>query len=215
MKWEIITNYIISLVKNNKGEKEMYKQLDIFSYVPEKQNTSSIQKKLNIGDYVGKLVLGEVVKGKITNIEGSSDNFFYRTDNGCFTADARTDFEQMEKEAEEIRKQHKIIEIDKLDKFFAVEYPPRECDGYIMRAMVGIYNGMLFWKDDYTYQFLEPVANEKELNKKYEKKVFDITHWSDKKERIHTVLDKPLSIKRLYWSKKGFYTEAPYVTHNG
>ena len=193
----------------------MYQQLDIFSYLkPQEQSEKPKNNRLNVGDKVGKLVLGDVIIGTIYKVEGNEKHFFYRTDKGCFNPNDRTDFEQMEKEAEEIRKQYKTIEIDKFDKFFAIEYPPRECDGYILNAMVGIYKGMLFWKEDYTYQFLEPVRN---IEKAYKDKILRITHdtFGEKKERNYKVLDNPLPVKRLYYSNSSkLYSEAQYVLFN-
>ena len=193
----------------------MYEQLDIFSYLePQQQSEEPKYNRLNVGDKIGNLVLGEVIIGTIYKVEGNEKHFFYRTDKGCFNPNDRTDFEQMEKEAEEIRKQYKTIEIDKFDKFFAIEYPPRECDGHILNAMVGIYKGMLFWKEDYTYQFLEPVKN---LEKAYNDKILRITHdtFGEKKERNYKVLDNPLPVKRLYYSNSSkLYSEAQYVLFN-
>ena len=193
----------------------MYDQLDIFSYLePQEQSEEPKYNRLNVGDKIGNLVLGEVIIGTIYKVEGNEKHFFYRTDKGCFNPNDRTDFEQMEKEAEEIRKQYKTIEIDKFDKFFAIEYPPRECDGHILNTMAGIYKGMLFWKEDYTYQFLEPVKN---LEKAYNDKILRITHdtFGEKKERNYKVLDNPLPVKRLYYSNSSkLYSEAQYVLFN-
>lgn len=193
----------------------MYDQLDIFSYLePQEQLEEPKYNRLNVGDKIGNLVLGEVIIGTIYKVEGNEKHFFYRTDKGCFNPNDRTDFEQMEKEAEEIRKQYKTIEIDKFDKFFAIEYPPRECDGHILNAMAGIYKGMLFWKEDYTYQFLEPVKN---LEKAYNDKILRITHdtFGEKKERNYKVLDNPLPVKRLYYSNSSkLYSEAQYALFN-
>ena len=80
--------------------------------------------------------------------------------------------------------------------------------------MVGIYKGMLFWKEDYTYQFLEPVKN---LEKAYNDKILRITHdtFGEKKERNYKVLDNPLPVKRLYYSNSSkLYSEAQYVLFN-
>ena len=193
----------------------MYDQLDIFSYLePQEQLEEPKYNRLNVGDKIGNLVLGEVIIGTIYKVEGNEKHFFYRTDKGCFNPNDRTDFEQMEKEAEEIRKQYKTIEIYKFDKFFAIEYPPRECDGHILNAMAGIYKGMLFWKEDYTYQFLEPVKN---LEKAYNDKILRITHdtFGEKKERNYKVLDNPLPVKRLYYSNSSkLYSEAQYALFN-
>ena len=191
-------------------------QLSIFDFLNSetpKENPKT-PKRLNIGDKVGRVVLGDVIIGIIYAIEGNDVNFFYRTDKGCFNAECRIDIEQMQIEAEEVRKQFDTILIDKFDKFFAVEYPPRECDGHIMYAMVGIYKGMLFWKEDYTYQFLETVKN---VEKAYKEKVFKITHewYGDKQERDYKVLEKPIPVKTLYYSNsRKCYAEAGYVEHN-
>lgn len=193
----------------------MQGQLDIFSYLEQQEEIPEpSNSRLHIGDYIGRLVLGEIEKGRITKIEGNDTHFFYRTDRGiCFNSDDRTDFEQMEIEAQEIRKLYKTIEIDKFDRFCAVQYPPRKCDGHILYAMVGIYNGMLYWKEDITYQFLEPVKN---LEKAYKDKVFSITHNSvNKEERPYTLLTEPIQTERLYWSIHGYYASARYVETNG
>ena len=193
----------------------MYQQLDIFDFMKEETDEKPIIKRLSVGDYIGKLVLGEIRKGKITKVEGNEKYFFYRTDLGiCFNKTDRTDFDQMEKEAEEIRKRYKTIEIDHFDKFFAVEYPPRECDGRILYAMVGIYNDMLFYEEDMTYQFMEIPKN---IEKAYKEKCFKITHewYGEKLERPHKILDEPIPTRRLYWSKHGFYADAEYVDANG
>ncbi len=194
----------------------MYEQLDIFSILEaQKEPEEPKCERLNVGDRIGRLVLGEVEIGTIYKIEGNKKHFFYRTDKGCFDPqEARTDFEQMEQEAKRIRDQYKTIEIDKFDNFFAIEYPPRQCDGYVPFAMVGVYHVMLFWKEEYTYQFLEPVKN---LEKAYEDKVFKITHdcIGEKKERDYKILDKPIPIKRMYYSNsRKIYSEAGYVQHN-
>lgn len=190
-------------------------QLDIFSlFEPQGHLAKQKHRRLDAGDRIGRVVLGEVEIGTIYKVEGNEKYFFYRTDKGCFNASDRTDFGQMEKEAEENRKRYKTIEIDKFDKFFAVRYPPKEHNGYALCAMAGIFQGMLFWKEDVTYQFLEPVKN---LEKEYEKKIFEITHewFGERKEREYESLDKPISTKRLYYSNSmKRYSEANYVLYN-
>lgn len=193
----------------------MYKQLDIFSFLePKEVVVKPKYKRLGVGDKIGKLVLGEVIIGTIYKVEENDKYFFYRTDKGCFDPSDRTDFEQMEIEAEEIRKQYKTLEIDHFDRFFAIKYPPRECDGHVLTAMAGIYNDMLFWKEDVTYQFLKEVKN---IEKAYGEKIFKITHewWGEKAELDYEVLSEPLPTKRLYYSNTtNRYSEANYVLYN-
>lgn len=142
--------------------------------------------------------------------------FIALTKGFCFDRSDRTDFEQMEREAEEIREQHKTLEIkpDDFEKFFAVKYPPRECDGHILYAMVAIYQDMLFWKEEVTYQFLE---KPKDLEKAYKEKAKRITHMYsfDEDERAYEVLDEPIQIHRLYYSKsRDLHADAKYVLNN-
>lgn len=190
----------------------MYEQLSLFDLLKPGEENPGL-KKLSVGDKIGRIVLGEVETGVIYKVEGNDKHFFYWTDKGCFNPTDRTDFKQMETEAREIRKRYETIEIDRFDKFFAVEYPPRDCDGRVLYAMAGAYNGMLFWKEEITYQFLEPVKN---LEKEYAKKIHDITHnWFDQSEREYKVLNNPIETKRLYFSKaRGVYAEANYVLYN-
>jgi len=196
----------------------MYEQLDIFSLMENKEEKEPPKyPRLKVGDKIGKLVLGEVKIATITKVEGNESSWFYRTDRGiCYSMSDRTDFDQMQKEAEEIKKRYKTIEIgsSKLDKFFTVKYPPRWCDGHVSYAMVAIYKDMLFWKEDVTYQFLEKPKN---LEKAYGQKVKDITYlypW-DKGEREYERLSEPIPIHRLYYSKgKDLYADAEYVLYN-
>lgn len=188
-------------------------QMSIFDFMQDsKQIKSDKPEKLSVGDLVGRVVLGEVIKARITEVEGNDEYWFYRTDTGgCFKAGCRTDIEQMEVEAEQERRKYKTIEIDSFDKFFAVQYPPRDCDGHIMYGMVGITQGMLFYKEDCTYQFLKPCKN---LEKEYKDMVFKLTHrFGDEIE--YKELSEPIPTKRLYWSENGFYTDAEYVKWNG
>lgn len=196
----------------------MYEQLDIFSLMENKEEKEPPKyQRLKVGDKIGKLVLGEVKVATITKVDGNEISWFYRTETGtCYSMSDRTDFDQMKKEAEEIRKKYQTIEIDssKFDKFFAVKYPPRWCDGHVSYAMVAIYQDMLFWKEDVTYQFLEKPKN---LEKAYKEKANSITHlysW-DKNEREYEVLDSPIPVHRLYYSKgKDLYADAEYVLNN-
>ncbi len=198
----------------------MYEQLDIFAYLQgqaeegDQKGSSTAAHPLCVGDRIGRLVLGEIEAGRITEVVGDERNFFYRTDRGCFGADGRTDFAQMEREAEEIRKRHRTIEIDSFDRFLAVEYPPAARGRKPAHAMAGVFRGMLFWKEECTFQFLEPV---KDIEKAYRKKVHDITHcnWGSREGREYTVLAGPIKTDRLYWSRHGFYASARYVEVNG
>lgn len=191
-------------------------QLSIFEYLESQKPKKNPPKyeRLKVGDKVGRIVLGEVETATITEVEGNDIYFFYRTDKySCFDAGSRTDIEQMELEAEEERKKYKTIEIDHFDKFFAVEYPPRICDGRALNAMVGIFKDMVFWKHDCTYQFLVPCKN---VEKEYKKRIFEITHDAvSKKELVYTILENPIATKRLYWSNVGkCYSDARYVQYN-
>lgn len=64
---------------------------------------------------------------------------------------------------------------------------------------------MLFWKEDYTYQFLEPYSSKKALDKAYN------MHKSKILEGDYELIPDQLPIKELYWSNHGFYADARYV----
>lgn len=187
----------------------MYEQLDIFAYLQgqaeegNQKGSSTAAHPLRVGDRIGRLVLGEVETGRITEVVQNGRDFFYRTD-----------FTQMEREAEEIRKRHKTIKIDGFDRFLAVEYRPEGQVRKPTNAMAGICQGMLFWKEECSFQFLEPV---RDIEKAYRKKIYGMTHWcwGNKGEREYTVLAEPIKTNRLYWSRHGFYAGARYVEVNG
>lgn len=93
-----------------------------------------------------------------------------------------------------------------------VEYEPRQCDGKILWAQIGIFENMLFWKEDITYQFLVPFESEKKMLKEYEKKkkiILDCTY------RKVSAIEEEKPMRRLYWSKHGFYADAEYVKNEG
>lgn len=167
---------------------------------------------LGVGDEIGRVVLGELRIAKITKIEGLPRFPFYRTDSGsCYS------YEEGLKTIDELRKlaaieitKYKTIQPHDLAERITVEYAPRNCDGRVGWAQIGIYENMLFWKEDCTYQFLEPYSNEKELINAYKKR----------KEKILRVKYKIVSeeheMRRLYWSARNqFYADAEYVQFNG
>jgi len=165
-----------------------------------------------VGTRIGKVVGGEVETATILKVDGSGKYPFYRTDNACYSvAEARTDFEQMEKEAVENRKQYEYIEInvDELENLFICEYPPRESDGHIMYGMVAVYHGMLYWKEDMTYQFLDAV---KDIKKAYKKKKKELITDIWEKEREYKELEViPFEVKRMYKKKEDRYADIRYM----
>ena len=82
-----------------------------------------------------------------------------------------------------------------------VIYKPRQCDGKVLWAQIGILDNMLFWKEDVTYQFLEPYDSEKKLRKAYEKHKEKIL---DKRYGEFEIVDQEHEMRRLYWSKHRF-----------
>lgn len=190
-----------------------YKQLDIFSYLqPEKE--IKIKQTLSVGDKIGRIVLGEARIATITKVEGLPYYPFYRTDSGgCYSYDeGLQDINELIRIADEERKKYKTIVPFNLSERITVEYDPRECDGVVLWAQIGIFENMLFWKEDITYQFCVPFDSEKKLKKEYEKhkkKILDDTYCA-----VH-VLDEEKPMRRLYWSNHGLYADAEYVSTNG
>lgn len=190
-----------------------YEQLDIFSFLEQEKH----QKKpniLSVGDRIARNVLGETEIAIITKVDGLPDYPFYRTDRGiCYSyEEGLSDVNELLRIAEEERKKYKtIIPCNLIDRI-TVEYEPRKCDGKVLWAQIGIYENMLFWEEDMTYQFCIPFDDEKKLRKEYEnhrKEIMD-----DKYCAVH-ILTEEKPMRRLYWSNKGYYADAEYVRTNG
>lgn len=190
-----------------------YEQLDIFSFLQPKEE-NQIKQTLSVGDKIGRIVLGEVRIATITKVEGLPDYPFYRTDSGgCYTyEEGLQNIGELIQTADRERKKYKTIVPRNLLERITVEYEPRKCDGAVLWAQIGIFENMLFWKEDITYQFCEPFDNGKKLRKEYEKhrkKILDDTH-----KALRILKDEKL-MRRLYWSKHGYYADAEYVSTNG
>lgn len=190
-----------------------YEQLDIFSYLQPKEEIQ-VKKTLSVGDKIGRNILGETRIATVTKIEGLPDYPFYRTDSGCCYSydDGLQDIKELLQTADEERKKYKTIVPCNLSERITVEYEPRKCDGAVLWAQIGIFENMLFWKEKMTYQFCVPFDNEKKLRKEYEKhrkEILDDTYCA-----VHLLEDeKPM--RRLYWSRHGYYADAEYVQTNG
>lgn len=191
----------------------MYRQLDIFDLLSSNKSEQNLGRVLSVGDKIGRVVLGECRIATITEVEGNDKYRFYRTDQCCYSIEeGYRDIPDMIAESEENRKKYKTIIPKDLSERITVEYEPRDCDGKILWAQIGIIGNMLFWKENVTYQFLEPYENEKKLKKEYEKHRKIIMEQTCQKYRI---LEEEKPMRRLYWSKHGFYADAEYVEHNG
>lgn len=193
----------------------MYEQLSLFDFMYDpKPEISHPNKILNIGDKIGRVVLGECRVATITKVEGLPDYPFYRTDSGgCYSIEeGEKSIDELLSIAEENRKKYKTIIPKNLSKLFAVEYEPRECDGVVLWAQIGILDNMLFWKENITYQFLEPYESEKKLMKAYKEHKKRIIEDGYGKIKI---LETEHEMRRLYWSNKGFYVDAEYKENNG
>lgn len=194
-------------------------QINLFEYMAETQDEKAaphITTKtiLSVGDLVGRVVLGECRIARVTEVEGLPNYPFYRTDSyGCYTVEEGLDsIDELKRKAEEQRKQYKTIIPAGLQERLTVVYKPRQCDGRVLWAQLGIIDNMLFWKEDVSYQFLVPYDSEKKLRKAYK----------ERKERIldkrccgdFDIVDQEHEMRRLYWSRHGFYADAEYVLHN-
>ena len=193
----------------------MYEQLSLFDAIcaPEPE-IKRPRKILSVGDKIGKVVLGECRIATITKVEGLPNYPFYRTDRGiCYSvSDGEKSIDELLSIAEQNRKRYKTIIPHNLSERFTVEYAPRECDGVVLWAQIGILDNMLFWKENVTYQFLVSYESEKKLMKAYQE---------HKKRMIEDgrgeikIVDIEHKMRRLYWSSHGFYADAEYVEFNG
>ena len=61
-------------------------QMDLFDFLPTvNEKPKDRNKLLNIGDEIGRVVLGELRVARVTGIEGLPLYPFYRTDGACYT----------------------------------------------------------------------------------------------------------------------------------
>jgi len=187
-------------------------QITIFDLMDKlKEKPDKKTHLLKVGDEIGRVVLGELRAARITSIEGLPYHPFYRTDRGvCYSyKEGLHDIEELRKLAESERSKYKTICPCSLEKRLTVEYAPRSCDGYVTWGQIGIYENMLFWKQNCTYQFLEPYENEKQLAEAYKKRKAELLTGDYK------IVEKEHEMQRLYWSRHGFYAAAEYVEFNG
>ncbi len=167
-----------------------------------------------VGDTVGRVVLGELRTATVTKVEGLPNYPFYRTDSGgCYSyKEGLNDLEELRKQAEENLRQFETIEAKNLERRLTVEYPPIYPGGGTLWAQVGIFQGMLFWKESITYQFLERYEDEKKLNREYEKhrkKILEDFGGSA------VIVEGEHPMRRLYRSKAANgYADAEYVQFN-
>lgn len=189
-------------------------QYSIFDYLKEEPPKREYGHILSAGDKVGRVVLGECRIATITEVEGLPNYPFYRTDSGCCYSveEGLKSIGELLSIAEKERSKYKTIVPENLSERITVEYEPRECDGAVLWAQIGIYENMLFWKEDVTYQFLMPFDSEKKMMKEYEK--HRKTIMEDRYNKCH-IVDEEKPMRRLYWSNHGFYADAEYVKHNG
>lgn len=188
-------------------------QMNIYNYL--KNEKPRKDKPLKVGDKIGRVVLGECRIATVTAIEGLPDYPFYRTTRACYSyEEGLRSIEELKKEAEEARLKYITIEPEGLTERITVQYPPREGDGRVLTAQLGIYDGSwLFWRYNMTYSFLEPYEDLKKLKKAYaahKKRMLE-----EDGHRGYTLLDDELPIERLYWSSsRKAYASAEYVRNN-
>lgn len=167
-----------------------------------------------VGDTVGKVVLGELRTATVTKVEGLPFYPFYRTDSGgCYSyEEGLDDLERLRQQAEENRRQYETIEPKNLERRITVKYPPLCPDGGTLWAQVGIFQGMLFWKESISYQFLQQCKSEKELKREYEKHKKKILEEFD---GSGVIVEEEHPMRRLYRSKAASgYADAEYVKFN-
>lgn len=93
-----------------------------------------------------------------------------------------------------------------------MKYPPLCPGGGTLWAQVGIFQGMLFWKESMTYQFLRQCKSEKELEREYKKHKKQILEEFD---GSGVIVEEEHPMRRLYRSKAASgYADAEYVKFN-
>lgn len=195
----------------------IYGQISFDDLMQENRAKEAAKELTNIrsvGDRVGRVVLGELRTATVTKVEGLPFYPFYRIDSGgCYSyKEGLADLEELRKQAEENRRQYETIEPKNLERRITVKYPPLCPGGGTLWAQVGIFQGMLFWKESMTYQFLQQCKNEKELNREYEKHRKTIL---EEFGGSAVIVEGEHPMRRLYRSKAANgYADAEYVKFN-
>lgn len=195
----------------------IYGQISFDDLMQENRAKEAAKELTNIrsvGDRVGRVVLGELRTATVTKVEGLPFYPFYRTDSGgCYSyKEGLADLEELRKQAEKNRRQYETIEPKNLERRITVKYPPLCPGGGTLWAQVGIFQGMLFWKESMTYQFLQQCKNEKELNREYEKHKKQIL---EEFGGSAVIVEEEHPMRRLYRSKAANgYADAEYVKFN-
>lgn len=195
----------------------IYGQISFDDLMQENRAKEAAKELTNIrsvGDRVGRVVLGELRTATVTKVEGLPFYPFYRTDSGgCYSyKEGLVDLEELRKQAEKNRRQYETIEPKNLERRITVKYPPLCPGGGTLWAQVGIFQGMLFWKESMTYQFLQQCKNEKELNREYEKHKKQIL---EEFGGSAVIVEGEHPMRRLYRSKAANgYADAEYVKFN-
>ncbi|GEM_PF-3441484 len=195
----------------------IYGQISFDDLMQENRAKEAAKELTNIrsvGDRVGRVVLGELRTATVTKVEGLPFYPFYRTDSGgCYSyKEGLADLEELRKQAEKNRRQYETIEPKNLERRITVKYPPLCPGGGTLWAQVGIFQGMLFWKESMTYQFLQQCKNEKELNREYEKHKKQIL---EEFGGSAVIVEGEHPMRRLYRSKAANgYADAEYVKFN-
>lgn len=195
----------------------IYGQISFDDLMQENRAKEAAKELTNIrsvGDLVGRVVLGELRTATVTKVEGLPFYPFYRTDSGgCYSyKEGLADLEELRKQAEKNRRQYETIEPKNLERRITVKYPPLCPGGGTLWAQVGIFQGMLFWKESMTYQFLQQCKNEKELNREYEKHKKQIL---EEFGGSAVIVEGEHPMRRLYRSKAANgYADAEYVKFN-
>lgn len=190
-------------------------QLSLFDLLM--QPSPEVEEPLQIrsvGEKIGRVVLGECRIATITSVEGKGKKSFYRTDrHGCYSyEEGLQDIEDLIEEAALAHLDYETFIPKNLTERLTVEYT-RQCDNRILWAQIGILDNMLFWKENCTFQFLEPYDNPKELKKEYEKHKKELMKYSNRMN-FH-ICDTEHPMECLYWSRNGCYATAEYVKMHG
>lgn len=198
----------------------MIQQMTLYDFVSQPSPQKPTLNPLPVGSRIARVVLGECRIATITKVEGLPDNPFYRTDRGgCYSyQEGLASIDDLIIQAEKAREQYKTIIPANLESRITVEYTPRPVDGRRLWAQLGTLelDGIpyLFWKEEITYQFLEPYPNEKQLKKAYkqhEKQILENIN-----EVPYIILEQEKPMERLYWSERhNRYATAEYVAFNG
>ncbi|MDW5300737.1 MAG: hypothetical protein SA378_11485 [Sedimentibacter sp.] len=193
---------------------------DYFKILDHEQKKPELKK----GDIVYKIILNVIEMGVIDHFWECNKGYGYsakRPQGGFFTFwtsnieyDVFSEKEKAYKEAEKLKNLYKVIRVKDIRIINEKNFIRLVSDsrGRLEATVKLLDNNMVYSKKWYQYPFLEILNNEKDAEKKFEEKLYELTH--DINDTVLDETDISIEMKDMYLSKTGLWSDYQYTTFN-